>query len=104
MLSGPEGMLCKVPSRSRGAVVSEDEGLIVEEDKEMGTFVSIDSSGLGSLLSASGLPAFSARACPRRSRRVAAGFLQVRSVMTGLSGDFQDDTHMVSGKGLWDKD
>lgn len=104
MLSGPEGMLCKVPSRSRGAVVSEDEGLIVEEDKEMGIFVSIDNSGLGSLLSASGLPAFSARAWPRRSRRVAAAFLQMRSVMAGLSGGFQDDTHMVSGKGLWDKD
>lgn len=100
MLSGPEGMLRKVPSRSRGAVVSDDEGLIVEEDKEMGISVSIDNSGLGSLLSASGLPAFWARACPRRSRRVAVDFLQVRSVMTGLSGVFQDDTHIGSGEGL----
>lgn len=81
VLSGPEGMLRKGPSRSRGAVVSDDEGLIVEEDKETGISVSIDNSGLGSLLSASGLPTFSPRACPRRSRRVAAGFLQVRSAV-----------------------
>ena len=75
VLSGPEGMLRKVPSRRRGAVVSEDEGLIVEEVKETGISVCIDSSGLGNFLSASGLPAFSARASPRRSRRVEAGLL-----------------------------
>lgn len=61
--------------------MSEDEGLIVEAVKETGISVSTDSSGLSSFLSASGLPAFSARACPRRSRRVGAGFLQV-SVVT----------------------
>lgn len=61
--------------------MSEDEGLIVEAVKERGISVSTDSSGLGSFLSASGLPTFSARACPRRSRRVVAGFLQV-SVVT----------------------
>lgn len=65
--------------------MSDDEGLIVEDVKEKGISVSTDSSGLGSFLSASGLPAFSARACPRRSRRVVAGFLQV-SVVTSKSG------------------
>lgn len=85
VLSGPEGMLRKVPSRRRGAVVSDDEGLMVEDVKETGISVNTDNSGLGSFLSASGLPAFSARASPRRSRRVVAGFLQV-SVVTLKSG------------------
>lgn len=61
--------------------MSEDELLIVEAVKETGISVNTDSAGLGSFLSASGLPAFPAMACLRRSRRVVAGFLQV-SVVT----------------------
>ena len=76
MLRGPDGMLRKVVSRSRSVVVSEDEGLMVESVKEAGISVKTDGSGLGSFLSASGLPDLSARASPRRSRIVAAGFLQ----------------------------
>lgn len=55
--------------------MSDDGGLILEVDKETGIFVSTDSSSLGSFLTASGLQAFSARACPRRSRRVAVGLM-----------------------------
>lgn len=43
VLRGPEGMLLKVASRRRGAVVSDEEGLMVEEDNAAGISVSTDS-------------------------------------------------------------
>lgn len=83
VLRGPEGMLLEVPSRRRGAVVSDEEGLMVEEDKAAGISVSTDSSGRGSPLGASSLPASSGRVLPRRPRTVAMGVLQVGGVSGG---------------------
>lgn len=76
VLSGPEGMLRKVPSRRRGAVVSEEDRLMVEEVRVAGTSVVSGRSGLLYSLSASGLSAGPERASHRFSSRVAIGSLQ----------------------------
>lgn len=104
VLSGPEGMLRRAPSRRRGAVESEEERLVVEEVKETGISVITDSPSLGIFLSASGLQACAASASHRRSRRLAVWFLQERAVSNGVTRVCRGGTHKAPEKGLWARD